>query len=162
MIFTYNNPNLLAIDTLLVTALLLILAVLHGIERYGKKNISIFSLITWAVSFFFENLSIHTGFTFGFYHYSPTLGFLTIQFIIIFAYFAIGYLSWILSHVLTCQYSRKLEGKQIFIVPFIATFIIVMWDLTVNPISSTLQCLWVWTNSRTYSVFQYPTSSDRS
>lgn len=126
------------------------------------KNISIFFLITWAVSFFFENLSIRTGFPFGFYNYSPTLGFLTVPFIIIFAYFAIGYLSWILSHVLTCQYSRKLEGKQIFIVPFIATFIIVMWDLTVDPISSTLQGLWVWTNSRTYSVFQYPTSSDCS
>jgi putative membrane protein len=50
-----------------------------------------------------------------------------------------------LSHVLTNQYAKKLEGKQIFIVPFIAAFIMVMWDLTVDPISSTLQGLWVWT-----------------
>ena len=150
LIFTYKNPNLLAIDSFLVTALLFIIAVFHGTERYGKKNMAIFFLITLAVSFFFENLSIRTGFPFGFYHYSPTLGLLTVPLIIIFAYFSIGYLSWMLSHVLTYQYSRKLEGKQIFIVPFIAAFIMVMWDLSVDPISSTLQGLWVWTNPGVY------------
>lgn len=150
LILTYKNPNLLAIDSFLVTAILFILAVFHGAERYGKKNIIIFFLITWAVSFFFENLSIATGFPFGFYHYSPSLGLLTVPIIIIFAYFAIGYLSWMLSHVLTGQYSKKLRGKQIFIVPFIAAFIMVMWDLTVDPISSTLQGLWVWTYPGAY------------
>lgn len=150
LIFTYKNPNLLAIDTFLVTALLFILAIFHGTARYGKKNIIVFFLITWAVSFSFENLSIATGFPFGFYHYSPTLGLLTVPLIIIFAYFAIGYLSWMLSHILTGQYARKLEGKQIFTVPFIAAFIMVMWDLSVDPISSTLQGLWVWTTPGAY------------
>jgi uncharacterized membrane protein len=150
LIFTYKNSNLLAIDSFLVTALLFILAVFHGAERYGKKNILIFFLITWAVSFSFENLSIATGFPFGFYHYSPSLGLLTVPLIIIFAYFSIGYLAWMLSHVLTGQYSKKLEGKQIFIVPFIAAFLMVMWDLSVDPISSTLQGLWVWTTPGAY------------
>ena len=150
VVFSYSNTNLLALDTFLVTALLFILAVFHGTERYGKKNILIFFLITWAVSFSFENLSIATGFPFGFYHYSPSLGLLTVPLIIIFAYFAIGYLSWVLSHILTGQYSKKLEGKQIFIVPFIAAFIMVMWDLSVDPISSTLQGFWVWTYPGAY------------
>jgi putative membrane protein len=133
-----------------VTAFLFIIALLHGTERYGKKNILIFFLITWAVSFFFENLSIITGFPFGFYHYSSSLGLLTVPLIIIFAYFAIGYLAWVLSNVLTGQYSKKLEGRQVFIVPFIAAFIMVMWDLSVDPISSTLQSLWVWTTPGAY------------
>ena len=150
LIYTYKNPNLLAVDSFIVTALLFLIAVFHGTERYGKKNLSIFFIITLVVSFFFENLSIATGFPFGFYHYSPTLGLLTVPLIIIFAYFAIGYLSWMLSHVLTGQYNRKLEGKQIFIVPFIAAFIMVMWDLTVDPISSTLQGLWVWSTPGAY------------
>ena len=150
LIFTYKDPELLAIDSFLVTAILFILAVLHGTERYGKKNILIFFLITWAVSFSFENLSIATGFPFGFYHYSPSLGLLNVPLIIIFAYFSIGYLAWMLAHVLTGQYMRKLEGKQIFIVPFIAAFLMVMWDLTVDPISSTLQGLWVWTTPGAY------------
>jgi uncharacterized membrane protein len=149
-IFTYKNPNLLAADSILTTALLFIIAVFHGMERYGKKNIAIFFMITLFVSFFFENFSIHTGFPFGFYHYSPTLGLLTVPLIIIFAYFSIGYLSWMLSHVLTGQFSRKLKGIEIFIVPLIAAFIMVMWDLTVDPISSTLQGLWVWTTPGAY------------
>jgi putative membrane protein len=115
------------------------------VERYGKKNAFIFFIVTSVVSLFFENLSVLTGFPFGFYHYSPTLGVLPVPLIIIFEYFAMGYLSWILAHILTGQYSKKLEGKQIFFVPLIATFIMVMWDLTVDPISATLQGLWVWT-----------------
>lgn len=150
LIFTYKNSSLLAIDSFLVTAFLFIIAIWHGAERYGKKNIVVFFLITLVVSFFFENLSILTGFPFGFYHYSPTLGMLAVPLIIIFAYFSIGYLSWMLSHVLTGQYSQKLREKQIFIVPFIAAFIMVMWDLSVDPISSTLQGLWIWTSPGAY------------
>lgn len=150
LIFTYKNPNLLAIDSFLVTAFLFIIAIFHGAERYGKKNIVLFFIITLLVSFFFENLSIRTGFPFGFYHYSPTLGLLAVPFIIIFAYFSIGYLSWMLSHVLTSQYSSKLREKQVFLVPFIAAFIMVMWDLSVDPISSTLQGLWIWTSPGAY------------
>ncbi|GAB6055058.1 hypothetical protein JCM15415_03740 [Methanobacterium movens] len=148
--FTYKNPNLLAIDSFLVTALIFIFAIFHGLKRYGKKNILVFFLITWAVSFFFENLSIITGFPFGFYHYSPTLGLLNVPLVIIFAYFAVGYLSWMLAHVLTGQYGQKLGGKQAFIVPLIAAFLMVMWDLTVDPISSTLQGLWIWTTPGAY------------
>ncbi len=150
LIFTYQNSNLLALDSFLVTALLFILAIFHGRERYGGKNIAIFFLITWTISFFFENLSIATGFPFGLYHYSPSLGILTVPLIIIFAYFAIGYLAWMLAHVLTGQYTKKLSGKQVFIVPFIAAFLMVMWDLTIDPISSTLQGLWVWTTPGPY------------
>ncbi len=150
LIFSYRDPNLLAIDSFMVTAFLFIIAVWHGTERYGKKNMLIFFLITFAVSFFFENLSVHTGFPFGFYNYSPTLGLLTVPLIIVFGYFSVGYLSWMLSHVLTGQYMKKLEGKQIFIVPFIAAFLMVMWDLTIDPISSTLQGLWVWTTPGAY------------
>lgn len=144
-IFTYKDPNLLAIDSFVATALIFILVFLYAVERYGKKNALIFFIVTSVVSLFFENLSVLTGFPFGFYHYSPSLGVLPVPLIIIFEYFAMGYLSWILSHILTGQYSKRLEGKQIFIVPLVATFIMVMWDLTVAPISATLQGLWVWT-----------------
>lgn len=150
MIFTLKDPNLQEIDYFLATAFIFILALLHGIERYGNKNMLIFFLVTWVVSFSFENLSIATGFPFGYYHYSPSLGFLTVPLIIIFAYFAVGYLSFTISHILTGQYSKKLQGKQIFTVPFIAAFIMVMWDLTLDPISSTLQNMWVWTNPGAY------------
>jgi len=46
-----------------------VIAGLHGRERYALKNITIFFLVTWAVSFFFEALTIHTGLLVGHYHY---------------------------------------------------------------------------------------------
>jgi len=110
----------------------------------------VFFLLTFLVSFSFENLSIRTGFPFGFYNYSPSLGILKVPIIIVFAYFAMGYLSWMIAHILTGQYGKKLAGKQIFIIPFIAAFIMVMWDLTIDPISSTLQQLWVWKTPGVY------------
>jgi uncharacterized membrane protein len=70
--------------------------------------------------------------------------------IIMFASFAMGYVSWILAHVLTGQYGKKLVGKQIFLVPFIATFIMVMWDLCIDPITSNLASLWVWKEQGAY------------
>ncbi len=150
LIFALKNPDLLAWEFFVLPALLFIIVLLHAMERYGIKNTVIFFVITAGVSFFFENLSVATGFPFGLYHYSPDFGMLPVPFIIIFGYFGLGYLSWILAHVLTGQYCSRLGGKQIFLVPLIATFIMVMWDLTIDPISSTLQGLWVWQDPGAY------------
>jgi uncharacterized membrane protein len=150
IVFSYSNTNLLALDSFAVTALIFIIVFILARERYGLKGTVAFFLIASGVSLFFENLSVITGFPYGLYNYSPSLGVLPVPLIIIFEYFAMGYLSWILANVLTGQYSQKLKGKQVFLVPFIATFIMVMWDLTVDPISSTLQGLWVWHNPGAY------------
>jgi putative membrane protein len=133
-----------SIGSILVTFVMFIVVFLHGVERYGKKHMIIFFLITWAVSYSIETINVFTGFPAGYYYYSSSLGVLPVPLIIIFDYFAMGYLSWMLAHILTGQYSKKLVGKQIFIIPFLATIIMVMWDLTMDPISSTLQGLWVW------------------
>lgn len=150
IVFSYSNTNLLAFDSFLVTALIFIVVFLYARDRYGLKGTIIFFLIASGVSLFFENLSVFTGFPYGSYNYSPSLGLLPVPIIIIFEYFAMGYLSWMIANVLTGQYAQKLQGKQVFLVPFIATFLMVMWDLTVDPISSTLQGLWVWHNPGAY------------
>lgn len=150
IVFSYSNTNLLALDSFAVTALIFIVVFILARERYGLKGTVAFFLIASGVSLFFENISVITGFPYGLYNYSPSLGVLPVPLIIIFEYFAMGYLSWILANILTGQYSQKLKGKQVFLVPFIATFLMVMWDLTVDPISSTLQGLWVWHNPGAY------------
>jgi uncharacterized membrane protein len=152
MTLTYfvNLPLLISIDSILITVFLFVIAILNGVKRYGNRNMLVFFLLTFLVSFSFENLSVRTGFPFGFYNYSPSLGILKVPMIIVFAYFAMGYLSWMIAHILTGQYSKKLSGKQIFIIPFVASFIMVMWDLTIDPISSTLQQLWVWKTPGAY------------
>jgi uncharacterized membrane protein len=69
-----------------------------------------------------------------------------VPFVIIFAYFIFGYFSWMLSHVLTGQYSKKLKGKWTVVVPFIAALLMVMLDLSLDPVLSTALSLWVWTS----------------
>jgi len=151
MVFT----NVAVVNTLkpvIITIFIFIIVILHGIERYGIKKMVIFFLITWVVSNFFEALSIQTGFPFGFYQYVDMPGprIFEVPLLIMFAYFAMGYISWMISHVLTGQYLKKLEGKQIFIVPLIASFIMVMWDLCIDPLSSTLVPLWIWKSPGAY------------
>jgi len=147
----YGNPVVFTLLPGIYASLLFVIAGLYGTERYGFKNTVIFFLITWIVSLSFEAFSIQTGFPLS-YHYnlaSPIVLF-QVPFIVIFAYFGSGYICWTLSHVLTGQYSKKLEGKQIFIVPFIAAFIMVMWDLIMDPMASTVLSQWVWQSPGAY------------
>lgn len=127
-------------------------ACLHGKERYGIKNLIIFFIITWFVSHFFEALSIQTGFPFGHYYYDKLAGprLFEVPLIIMLAYFGTGYASWILAHILLGQYTTQLTGKQIFNVPLIAAFIMVMWDICMDPLSSTVYSIWVWKDGGVY------------
>jgi len=155
IVFTAFNNSIEIINKLypiILAVFIFVIAGFHGIKRYGMKNMAIFFMITWVVSNFFEALSIQTGFPFGFYHYVNLPGprLFEVPVIIMIAYFGMGYAAWTLSHVLTGQYSKKLEGKQILIVPFIGAFIMVMWDLIMDPSFSTLQSIWVWQNPGPY------------
>lgn len=146
VLLQYSAPSLFEIQSIVFTILLFVVAIFHGVERYGARNTTVFFFITWAVSLFFEALSVHTGFPFSLYHYAMPLiipGF-GVPLTVIFAYFAAGYFSWMLSHVLTEQYSAKLNGKWIVVVPFIAAFTMVMWDLGMDPLLSSVLKQWVW------------------
>lgn len=125
---------------------------LHGVQRYGVKNMVVFFIITWLISHFFEALSIYMGFPFGHYRYDKLAGprIFDVPLIIMFAYFSMAYLSWILSNALQQQYAKKLRGINVFLIPFVATFIMVMWDLCMDPLSSTIGSLWVWKNGGSY------------
>ena len=134
-----KNPVGSPIEAAIYAFVVFVIAGLHGRERYGLKNITIFFLVTWAVSLFFEALTIHTGLLVGHYHYMQSpISLFGVPLIVIVAYFGTGYFSWMLAHVFTGQFSKKLEGKWIFVVPLIAAFILVMWDLGMDPIFSTV------------------------
>jgi len=146
-VLLYSVPSLFGIQFIVFIALLFVIAILHGVERYGARNTTVFFFIASAVSLFFETITIREVFAPSIlYHYAmplvvPGLG---VPLTVIFAYFAAGYFSWMLSHVLTGQYNTKLKGKWILVVPFIAAFIMVMWDLGMDPIFSTVLKQWVW------------------
>lgn len=137
----------------IVTALgICLLAWLHGTKRYGLRNMAVFFAITWILSNAFEAISIQTGFPFGHYHYNTLPGprLFQVPLLIMPSYFGMGYIAWTLSQIFNRQLGKKIKGIQIFLVPFIASFIMVMWDVVMDPIAATINKSWLWENGGNY------------
>lgn len=130
----------------------LLFALIHGTQRLGWRKISILFVITCIVSWFYESLSIETGFPFGHYVYTselgPKLG--TVPLMIMPAYFGVCYLSWVLAHVLLDKFDRQIDSSLKFAIPVIASFIMVMWDMSIDPSSSTVKHEWIWLDGGSY------------
>ena len=142
-------PNLNTFPTIL---LLFPFTLIHGMKRYPWKGIAIFVVITLIISGIMENLSILTGFPFGHYYYTDALGpKVTLVPILIFpSYIAFGYLAWVLSILIVGGVRR---GSTIFTtvaVPLVASFMMVAWDLSLDPIASTINQTWIWTQGGGY------------
>ncbi len=121
-------------------------ALIHGSVRYGWKGIATFIAICLVVSNVLENTSILTGFPFGHYHYTDALGpkLFLVPLLIGPAYFANGYFAWVIGNVLIGELRRGSSAFLTFAVPFIAAFVMVMWDLTFDPRASTIEHQWIW------------------
>jgi uncharacterized membrane protein len=137
----YRSGTLTAVHLLI----LLTFAFVHGALRYGVVGILAFAAICLVVSNLVENLGVATGFPFGPYHYTdalgPKLGYVPLM--IGPAYLGVGYLSWVLATVLVGDVKRG-DGIEVFITPMIGAFIMVMWDLSMDPMASTLSQWWIW------------------
>src|SRR6266581_3393115 len=121
-------------------------ALFHGAVRYQWSGILTFLVLCLVVSNLLENTSILTGFPFGHYHYTSDLGpkLFLVPLVIGLAYFGTGYLAWVLSTVLIGEVRPKGSAFTTFAVPFIASFMMVAWDLGMDPTSSTIRHSWIW------------------
>jgi putative membrane protein len=136
----------LSIPIAVVLLLSVAFALIHGALRYGWSGIAVFIVISLVVSNILENTSILTGFPFGHYHYTDVLGpkLFLVPVLIGPAYFASGYLAWVLANVLIGDVRREANTFTVVAVPFVASFLMVMWDLTLDPRASTIQHQWIW------------------
>src|SRR5882762_5588269 len=130
----------------LVLLIPIVFGLVHGALRYKWSGILTFIVICLVVSNILENTSILTGFPFGHYHYTDVLGpkLFLVPLLIGPAYFANGYFAWVIGNVLIGEVRRGSSAFMTFAVPFIAAFVMVMWDLTFDPRSSTIQHQWIW------------------
>ena len=136
----------LSIPIALVLLLSVVFALLHGAVRYGWSGIAVFIAVCLVVSNILENTSILTGFPFGHYHYTDLLGpkLFLVPLLIGPAYFANGYFAWVIGNVLIGEVRRGASAFTTFGVPFIASFVMVMWDMTFDPRASTIEHQWIW------------------
>ena len=135
-----------------ITPLLFPFALIHGGSRYGWKTIAVFIVVTAIVSNILENSSILTGFPFGHYYYTDSLGpkIALVPFFISLSYISFGYLAWVFSTLLV---SEVRKGSSLFIsvaVPLVASFVMVAWDFCLDPIASTINHAWIWKDGGGY------------
>ncbi len=146
-ILGFNEANTVAnLGPIVSVVVTLAFATLHGTARYGWRNFAIFFLIAAIVSWIYENLSILTGFPFGHYHYTERLGpkLWLVPLTIIPAYIGTAYLAWTMAQVLLGIYNSALTLRTIFLLPITAAFIMVMWDVCMDPYMATILGNWVW------------------
>lgn len=136
----------LSIPIAVVLSISVAFALIHGAVRYGWRGITVFIVICLVVSNILENTSILTGFPFGHYHYTDVLGLklFLVPVLIGPAYFATGYLAWVVGNVLVGEVRRGSGTFTTIALPFIAAFVMVMWDITLDPRASTIQQQWIW------------------
>jgi uncharacterized membrane protein len=132
-------------------------AVIHGSRQYGWRGMLAFAVICLVVSNAFENVSILTGFPFGHYHYSDNLGpkLFLVPMLIGLAYLGMGYLSWTVARLILD--GVRPAADRIFALPALASFVMVSWDLTFDPVASTIDQSWIWQDGGAY--FGVPVSN---
>lgn len=155
-IFNFNLiSQTWALDVVVVVG---IISIFHSVIWYGKKNTLLFFAITFVVAWCFESLSIKTGFPFGHYHYTDTLKCFKginlaigqVPVIIMPAYFSVGYLSWVISHIFCNRLNSEYAKFDVLLIPAVAAFVMTIWDVTFDPLSSTVTNLWVWEEGGAY------------
>jgi len=130
----------------------IIFALIHGAMRYRIRGILIFFLICLVVGNVVENIGVINGFPFGRYYFTDVMGpkLFDVPIMLGLAYLGMGYLSWTLAcAILQCSRS-PLRGSRLVIVPVIASFVMVAWDLAMDPIWSTVLHAWIWQHGGAY------------
>jgi putative membrane protein len=143
-----HNSHLERLTPFISVSILMGFAIVHGIRRYGWKHFVVFFVVSWS----YETLSILTGFPFGHYVYTDQLGpkLWLVPLLIMPAYFSMGYIAWTLGHVLLDRFDDRLTGVEVVLVPALASFVMVMWDLCIDPASSTISSAWIWRDGGGY------------
>src|ERR1700751_1785624 len=129
----------------------LLFALFHGAVRYGWRGIVVFMVLCIGISTILENMSVLTGFPFGHYHYTDVMGpkLFLVPLLIGPAYFGTGYLSWVIATILL-DTDRRGDALAVVLTPLVATFIMVGWDLCLDPSASTIARIWIWENGGSY------------
>ena len=147
-----HNTDLQRLTPFISVAILMGFAIVHGVRRYGWMHFVVFFILTFVISWSYETSSILTGFTFGHYVYTDKFGpkLWLVPLLIMPAYFSMGYIAWTLGHVLLDRFDDRLAGAEVVLVPVLASFVMVMWDLCIDPASSTITGAWIWRDGGGY------------
>lgn len=134
---------------------------IHGANAYRVRGIFVFVSISLVIGYIAEALGVHIGFPFGQYHFTAGMGPKIFEIPILMgpAYVGMGYVSWTLARVITRPAAEhdELTGLRVVALPLAASFIMVAWDIAIDPVLSTFAHYWTWTRGGAF--FGVPVSN---
>jgi uncharacterized membrane protein len=136
-------------------------ALIHGARVYRVRGILVYAAISLTVGYIMESLGVRTGFPFG--HYSFTSGMGPKLFLVPIlmgpAYLGMGYVAWTMARVIVSpgDTRQELAGTRVVMLPLAASFVMVAWDLSIDPALSTVGHYWTWRHGGAY--FGVPVSN---
>ena len=127
-------------------------------QLMGARNALAFLIIGVSLGQLFETLSVHTGFPFGPYFYTPVFGpgVLGVPFIIPFAWYVIVYLSYVLANLMI-EHQPIVSGGvgQSIWLSLIGAAVVTAYDLSLDPFMVTRIKAWVMVNPGNYFGEQF-------
>jgi uncharacterized membrane protein len=99
-----------------------------------------------------EIISLHIGFPFGRYYFTDVMGpkVFQVPVLLALAYLGIGYVSWILAVLIVGKWGKPVRGARVFVLPLLASLIMLAWDLSMEPDWSTVDRAWIWLEGGLY------------
>lgn len=132
---------------LVVYLLPTIFVFMHGSRFLGRKNILIFFVVTYIVTFTAEYLGVNTGQIFGEYYYNsmgngPLLG--GVPVLLMLTYFSLAYGSYMVVRIIL-GWLNIIRGWKILAISLLGGMIMTLSDLANDPINSTIDQVYIWT-----------------
>ena len=136
------NLALVAIDVLSAMAF----ALVHGTLQYRLRGILVFVGICLIVGNVSENLGVLTGFPFGRYEFGTIMGpkLFHIPVLLGLAYFGMAYVSWMVARMIVRRAPDASRRNSLLTLPLVASFVMVAWDLAMDPVWATVIHAWTW------------------
>jgi uncharacterized membrane protein len=130
----------------------ILFALFHGAMLYTTRGILIFFAICLVIGNIFENLGVSIGFPFGSYFFTGVMGpkLFAVPILLGLAYLGMAYLSWTLARVISGGMRNAPTGPRVVTVPLVAAFIMLAWDLAMDPVWSTIVRAWIWRDGGAY------------
>ncbi|HEY6305722.1 MAG TPA: carotenoid biosynthesis protein [Candidatus Angelobacter sp.] len=129
-------------------------AMIHGAIAYRPRGILAFAAISLGVGYLMEAIGVRTGFPFGHYYFTDGMGpkLFLVPMLMGPAYLGIGFIAWAVAKVIlsASNSSDELAGTRLVTLPLAASFIMVAWDLSMDPALSTVGHYWIWTRGGAY------------
>ena len=130
----------------------LVFALIHGTFLYRVRGALTFIVLFLLIGNIFENIGVLTGFPFGHYYFTELMGpkIFQVPVFLGFAYIGMAYLSWVLANVILENTGVRTSGRNVVLVPLLASLIMTSWDLSQDAIWSTYLHLWTWPRGGIY------------